>query len=94
MTNRVRWEAAEAGEAGGEAGVGKQITSDTSIEVSLEVPGWASFLPVSAVEAAGSSVMHSVLQTAVPRFLKQLGKDYELWAEGDESRKPVADGEL
>ena len=38
--------------------------------------------------------MQKVLNTAVPRFLQQLELDYVAWASGDESRKPVGNGEL
>lgn len=72
--------------------VQKEITSDTIIQVVLEVPPWSSFLPVSSIEGVGSGVMQGVLNAMVPRFLQQLCKDYNLWAAGDESRKPV--GEL
>ena len=36
--------------------------------------------------------LQGVLNAMVPRFLQQLCKDYEQWASGDQSRKPV--GEL
>jgi len=39
-------------------------------------------------------VMQRVLNTMVPRFLAQLRADYDLWAAGDESRKPVGTGQL
>ena len=39
-------------------------------------------------------VMQRVLNTMVPRFLAQLRADYELWAAGDQSRKPVGTGQL
>ena len=41
-----------------------------------------------------SQVMQRVLNTMVPRFLAQLRADYALWAAGDESRKPVGDGQI
>lgn len=69
----------------------KEIVSDTSIQVVLEVPPWCGFIPVSSIEAAGSSVMQGVLNATVPRFLAQLRVDYEKWAAGDESRKPVGE---
>ncbi|GIL77751.1 hypothetical protein Vretimale_6644 [Volvox reticuliferus] len=70
----------------------KEIASDTTIQVCVEVPPWSSFLPVATIESVGSSVMQNVLNLMVPRFLKQLRSDYELWASGDVSRRPV--GEL
>ncbi len=87
MTNIVTWEGDEHSEA-------KHLCSDTSIQVSLEVPRWARLMPTSAIESTGSKVMQTVLNSAVPKFLKQLQKDYELWAAGDESRKPIGTGEL
>jgi hypothetical protein len=84
MTNVVRWREGEDG---------KEIASETSIEVTLELPGWF-ILPVSVVERSGCAVMQRVLDTAVPRFLQQLKADYAVWAAGDESRKPVASDEL
>lgn len=71
----------------------KEIASDTEIEVTLQVPRWF-VLPVGVIEKSGCAVMQRVLDSAVPRFLEQLRADYELWASGDESRKPVAHGEL
>lgn len=87
MTNIVTWEDDGQQEA-------KHICSDTSIQVSLEIPRWARMMPTSAIESTGSKVMQTVLNSTVPKFLKQLQKDYELWAAGDISRKPMGTGEL
>ncbi|GLI63020.1 hypothetical protein VaNZ11_005880 [Volvox africanus] len=70
----------------------KEIASDTTIQVCVEIPPWSSFLSVSTIESVGSGVMQNVLNAMVPRFLAQLRSDYELWASGDVSRRPV--GEL
>lgn len=72
----------------------KEIVSNTSIEVNVEVPGWFQLIPVSGIESTGSGVMQKTVDIMVPRFLKQLEKDYELWASGDASRKPVGEGIL
>ena len=88
MTNIVTWEDSDQGLQD------KLICSDTSIQVALEVPRWARIMPIGAVESTGSRVMQTVLNSAVPKFLQQLQKDYELWAAGDESRKPAGTGEL
>lgn len=85
MTNDVRWQERADG--------GKEIVSDTSMLVTIEVPGWFK-LPVGAFEKTGCAVMQRVLNTAVPRFLQQLKADYAAWASGDDSRQPVASGEL
>ncbi|KAK9795865.1 hypothetical protein WJX73_010568 [Symbiochloris irregularis] len=87
MTNVVQWTEADANAP-------KQISSDTTIKVELEVPRWMKFLPKGAIEKVGSSAMQQVLNRMVPRFLSQLQKDYEQWAAGDESRKPVGTGQL
>ncbi|KAA6427645.1 MAG: (RAP Annotation release2) Galactose-binding like domain containing [Trebouxia sp. A1-2] len=87
MTNTVTWEGDEGSEV-------KQLCSETSIQVALEVPRWARVMPTSAIESTGSRVMQTVLNSAVPKFLKQLQKDYDLWAAGDDSRKPMGNGEL
>jgi hypothetical protein len=87
MTNVVRWEPTEDP-------LQKRIVSNTSIEVLVDVPGWMSLVPVGSIEAAGRQVMQSTLRLMVPRFLEQLKKDYELWASGDDSRKPIGTGEL
>ena len=87
MTNVVTWEGDESQEV-------NHLCSSTSIQVALEIPRWARMMPISAVESAGSRVMQTVLNSTVPKFLKQLQKDYELWAAGDESRKPVGTGQL
>ena len=89
MTNIVTWEAdAEAG------GSQKLLCSDTSIQVCIRIPRWARFMPNASIQRAGSSLMQQVLNSAVPKFHKQMQKDYELWASGDESRKPVGNGKL
>lgn len=51
-------------------------------------------VPVNVIESAGCGVMQRVLDRMVPRFLKQLQADYDLWASGDESRKPIGTGQL
>ena len=87
MTNIVRW-------SGAPSSTSKEISSNTAIQVSLEVPAWFRLISVGAIEATGNRVMQAVLNRMVPRFLKQLQADYELWASGDESRKPIGDGQL
>jgi hypothetical protein len=41
------------------------------------------------VGKSGSIVIQQMLNIMVPRFLKQLAKDYEVWSTGDDSRAPV-----
>jgi hypothetical protein len=76
MQNIVEWQQSEDDE-------NKYISSDTTIEVTLEIPGWF-VLPTGVVERSGSAVMQKVLDTAVPRFLKQLQSDYEKWSLGQD----------
>ena len=40
---------------------------------------------------SGSIVMQQMLNILVPRFVKQLAKDYEVWTTGDDSRAPVGE---
>jgi hypothetical protein len=87
MTNIVTWEETDDMQT-------RNLCSDTTIRVSIQVPAWAAFIPVSAAEKTGNSVMQRVLNTSVPKFLKQLEKDYHLWSSGDDSRKPMGTGEL
>jgi len=47
MENIVKWRESEVGKDGE-----KEITSDTSIQVTLEVPGWL-VLPVGVIERSG-----------------------------------------
>ncbi|KAG2500248.1 hypothetical protein HYH03_001826 [Edaphochlamys debaryana] len=69
----------------------QEIVSDTTIEVDLEIPSWCAFLGADSISASGSKVMQGVLNAMVPRFLAQLRTDYEKWAAGDDSRKPVGE---
>lgn len=78
MTNSVEWRHDASSGA-------LEIASDTSIQVTLEVPAWF-VVPTAMIEKTGCAVMERVLETAVPRFLEQLKADYGLWAAGDESR--------
>jgi hypothetical protein len=87
MTNTVRWSVTPDPSV-------KQISSDTTIEVVVQVPTWFSIVPVPSIEAAGSRVMQTTLNLMVPRFLEQLEKDYHRWAAGDASRQPLDDGAL
>lgn len=60
MTNVVRWQEASPADADASSSSsdsvsgGKQLVSDTSIQVQLQVPGWF-VLPTSAIERAGAS---------------------------------------
>lgn len=81
MSNRVRWSV-------GADGVSKELVSETSVETDLQVPRWF-VLPIAAIQSTGDKVMAGVLSAAVPKFLQQLERDYQVWASGDDTRKPV-----
>jgi hypothetical protein len=51
MTNVVTWRRRQGGESG-DGGGGKEIASDTSIQVTLEVPPWF-VVPTAVIERAG-----------------------------------------
>lgn len=88
MVNRVSWRVSEKSPSA------RQLISDTTLEVTVDIPFPFRAIPVSAIEGSGNKVMSQLLKVMLPRFLSQLGKDYYAWASGDTSRKPVGTGEL
>jgi len=88
MVNRVSWRVSE------KSPTARQLVSDTTLEVTVDIPYPFRAIPVSAIEGSGNKVMSQILKVMLPRFLSQLGKDYNAWASGDSSRKPVGTGEL
>lgn len=72
----------------------QQLTSDTTIEVAIDIPFPFRAIPVEAIESSGRQVLEQLLRVMLPRFLKQLVKDYQAWASGDASRKPLGTGEI
>ncbi|CAD7701883.1 unnamed protein product [Ostreobium quekettii] len=80
MSNNVTWE---------QEGDQKRLLADTEVKVAILIPKAFALTPVSLVESVGNAIMGQVLRIAVPRFLRQLDKDYTIWAAGDDSRKPV-----
>ncbi|KAE8774925.1 hypothetical protein D1007_52598 [Hordeum vulgare] len=72
----------------------QQLTSDATIEVAIDIPFPFQALPVEAIESSGRQVLEQLLRVMLPRFLKQLDKDYQAWASGDSSRKPLGTGEI
>jgi hypothetical protein len=85
MVNAVHWRETDNG-----SGSASEIVSDVEICVTLDVPRWF-VVPTRAIEKSGSAVLKRLLKLAVPRFLAQLDADYQIWADGDESRKPVGE---
>ncbi|BAT96273.1 uncharacterized protein HKW66_Vig0185980 [Vigna angularis] len=72
----------------------QQLTSDTIIEVSIEIPFPFLAIPKQAIESAGTQVLEQILRLMLPRFMSQLVKDYQAWATGDTSRQPLGTGEI
>ncbi|KAB1211046.1 hypothetical protein CJ030_MR3G015086 [Morella rubra] len=70
----------------------QQLTSDTVIEVSIEIPFAFRAIPVQAIESTGAQVLEQVLRIMLPRFMAQLVKDYQAWASGDTSRQALGTG--
>lgn len=87
MVNAVLWRETDNGSG---SSCGREIVSDVEICVTLDVPRWF-VVPTEALEKSGSAVLKRLLKLAVPRFLAQLDADYQIWADGDESRKPVGE---
>nr|AFK45801.1 unknown [Medicago truncatula] len=72
----------------------QQLTSDTIIEVSIEIPFAFKAIPKQAIESAGTQVLEQILKIMLPRFMSQLVKDYQAWASGNASRQPLGTGEI
>ncbi|XP_072956802.1 uncharacterized protein [Typha angustifolia] len=72
----------------------QQLASDTSIEVAIDIPFAFRAIPVEVIESTGKQVLEQLLRLMLPRFLKQLVKDYQAWASGDTSRQPLGTGQI
>ncbi|KAF6167736.1 hypothetical protein GIB67_017231 [Kingdonia uniflora] len=72
----------------------QQLTSDTVIEVAIDVPFAFRAIPIEAIESTGAQVLEQILKIMLPRFMAQLVKDYQAWASGDTSRQPLGTGEI
>ncbi|KAL0907476.1 hypothetical protein M5K25_021890 [Dendrobium thyrsiflorum] len=72
----------------------QQLTTDTIIEVTVEIPFLFRGIPTNAIESTGTQVLEQLLGIMLPRFLNQLVKDYQAWASGDDSRKAIGTGEI
>ncbi|KAF7820205.1 uncharacterized protein G2W53_025660 [Senna tora] len=72
----------------------QQLTSDTIIEVTIEIPFAFQLIPMETFESAGTQVLEQILRVMLPRFMAQLVKDYKAWASGDTSRQPLGTGEI
>lgn len=72
----------------------QRLSSDTVIEVNIEIPFAFRAIPVQAIESSGTQVLEQVLRIMLPRFLAQLVRDYQAWASGDRSRQPLGTGEI
>ncbi|XP_071734612.1 uncharacterized protein [Rutidosis leptorrhynchoides] len=70
----------------------QKLTSDTIIEVSIDIPFPFRAIPVQTIESSGAQVLEQILRIMLPRFMAQLVKDYEAWASGDTSRQPLGTG--
>ena len=67
------------------------LSVECQLEVSALGPREGRWLPKRLVSKSGSIVMQQMLNILVPRFVKQLAKDYEVWTTGDDSRAPVGE---
>ena len=70
-----------------------ELLSETVVTVHLLVPSWFPFT-VRATERTGNFVVRQVVKQVVPRFLKQLKDDYDVWATGDDCRDATCAGNL
>ncbi|XP_072146770.1 uncharacterized protein [Setaria viridis] len=65
-----------------------------NLQVTIDIPFPFRAIPVTAIESSGRQVLEQLLGVMLPRFLNQLVKDYQAWASGDSSRKPLGTGEI
>ncbi|KAK1396533.1 RAP annotation release 2, galactose-binding-like domain protein [Heracleum sosnowskyi] len=72
----------------------ENLTSDTTIEVNIEIPFALRAIPVQAIESSGAQVLEQILKIMLPRFMAQLVKDYQAWASGDASRQALGTGQI
>ncbi|XP_059073972.1 uncharacterized protein LOC131874556 [Cryptomeria japonica] len=72
----------------------RELVSDTTIEVLIDIPFAFQAMPVGLIESTGNQVLQQVLRVMLPRFLSQLAKDYRAWASGDTSRRPLGTGHI
>ncbi|KAJ4979306.1 hypothetical protein NE237_010086 [Protea cynaroides] len=70
------------------------LTSDTVIEVTIDIPFAIQAIPVEVIKSTGTQVLQQILRIMLPRFMAQLEKDYQAWASGDISRQPLGTGEI
>ncbi|XP_010243183.1 PREDICTED: uncharacterized protein LOC104587326 [Nelumbo nucifera] len=72
----------------------QKLTSDTVIEVTIDIPFPFQPIPVGVIESTGTQVLEQILRIMLPRFMTQLVKDYQAWASGDTSRQPLGTGKI
>ncbi|KAJ6794564.1 Uncharacterized protein M6B38_230640 [Iris pallida] len=72
----------------------QKLTTNTTIEVIIDIPSAFRMIPVQAIESAGTQVLEQLLRIVLPRFTQQLVKDYKAWASGNTSRQPLGTGEI
>jgi len=77
-----------------ESSTARQLISETTIEVVIDIPFAFRAIPVQMIESTGNQVLQQLLKIMLPRFLSQLAKDYKAWATGDTSRRPLGTGQI
>lgn len=77
-----------------ESSTARQLISETTIEVVIDIPFAFRVIPVEMIESTGNQVLQQLLKMMLPRFLSQLAKDYKAWATGDTSRRPLGTGKI
>lgn len=77
-----------------ESSTARQLISETTIEVIIDIPFAFRAIPVEIIESTGNKVLQQLLKLMLPRFLSQLAKDYKAWATGDTSRRPLGTGQI
>ncbi|XP_010267294.1 PREDICTED: uncharacterized protein LOC104604582 isoform X2 [Nelumbo nucifera] len=52
----------------------QELTSDTTIEVSIDIPFPFRSIPVNVIESAGTQVIEQILRIMLPRFMRQINR--------------------
>ena len=59
---------------------GKKLRGQANLMVDIDLPPVLSFTPKTLVSRTGSSILNGILITMKQRLMRQLVKDYSLWA--------------
>ena len=67
----------------------KTLSSDTKLEVNVEVP--PSSFPLRVIQTGGNFIIQATLDVIVPTFVRVLSADFHRWSEGNDTRGAIED---